>query len=119
MLESHLTDLIVLRENANNEVDALIKLTAEIAETQSKIESLRGEHEYLRLRTDLDVIHINYVVETSRSFLSPIGRSISEFLDDLSEGIAQAITGLAYLLPWLIILVPLSLGFRKLWKRKK
>lgn len=36
---------------------------------------------------------------------------------NLGSGIAQAIVGFAFLLPWLVILIPLLFLLRGLWKR--
>ncbi len=119
MLEKHLASLAELQERSANDVDSLLKITAEIAEAQSELENLRGEHAYLKLRTDLDEVTIRFGSYQNRSFFSPIVRSLQRFLDDLSEGIAQAITGFAFLLPWLVILVPIAVGVRRLLRRSK
>jgi hypothetical protein len=117
MLEAYLDDLSKLRSESQNNVDALIRVTAEIADTQSRLDSLRGENAYLQHRVNLDALHINFVVETSRTFSAPITNALVEFGDDLSAGIAEAITGFAFLLPWLFILIPIAFLIRFLWKK--
>lgn len=119
MLEQHLADLEGLRERSGEDVDALIRISSEMAEAQSSLEALKGEHEYLKLRVSMDVLNISFGSYQSRSFFSPIGRAFGSFVDDLAEGIAQAITGFAFLLPWIVILVPVALGIRKLFRRRK
>lgn len=119
MLEKHLASLVDLRDRSANDVDDLLKITAEIADAQSELERQRGEHAYLKLRTDLDEVTIRFGSYQNQSFFSPIVRSLQSFLDDLSEGIAQAITGFAFLLPWLVILVPIAIGVRSLLRRSK
>jgi len=117
MLEAYMGDLLRLRQQSGGDVDALIKLASEIAETQSKIESLKGEHAHLRQRVDFQVVTLQLFSHRTQSIGSPIARAFREFGRDFTSGIAQAITGFAYLLPWLFILVPLALLFRYLWRR--
>ena len=51
-----------------------------------------------------------------RGFWSPVKRSLGDFGSNLSEGIASAITGAAYLLPGALILFVLGLLVRKVWR---
>ena len=117
MLEAYMGDLLRLRQQSSGDVDALIKLASEIAETQSKLESLKGEHAHLHQRVDFQVVTLQLFSHRTQSFGSPIARAFREFGRDFTSGIAQAITGFAYLLPWLFILVPLAFLFRYLWRR--
>jgi hypothetical protein len=117
MLESYMGDLLRLREQSRTDVDALIKVTSEIAQTQSSIESLKGEHTQLLERVDLQVVTLQLFSNRTQSLATPIARALREFGRDFTSGIAEAITGFAYLIPWLIILVPLAFAFRYLWRR--
>jgi len=117
MLNGYMVDLARLRQQSRADVDALIKVTSEIAKTQSEIEALTGEHAQLRQRVELQVLELVFFSERSLSFFAPISSAFGDFGSDLSSGIGQTISGLAYLLPWLIILVPLALLFRYLWRK--
>jgi hypothetical protein len=117
MLDAYMADLLRLRQQSRNDVDALIKVTSEIAETQAKIESLKGEHTHLLQRVDFQVVGLHFFSDRTQSFAAPITRALRDFGRDLTSGIAQAITGFAYLVPWLVILVPLAFLFRYLWRR--
>ncbi|MGH8251809.1 MAG: DUF4349 domain-containing protein [Steroidobacteraceae bacterium] len=119
MLQDYLADLERLRQQSRSNIDSLIKVTGEIAKTESELEALSGEHARLRLRTDLDILRINYVSQGSRSFWTPIGIAFGDFSGNLSSGVAGAVTGFAHVLPWLLILVPIVWLFRRLWKRWK
>ena len=117
MLEGYMGDLLRLRQQSRSDVDALIKVTAEIAKTQSELESLKGEQVHLRQRVDFQVVNLHFFSDRTQSLATPIKRALHEFWRDFMSGIAQAITGFAYLVPWLFILVPLAFLFRYLWRK--
>lgn len=119
MLEAYLADLIRLRQQSRNEIDALIRVAAEIAKTQTDLDASKSEQAQLRQRVDLQILELNFVSEQRTSFWGPIGNSLGEFTQDLAAGIATVIRGLASLLPWLVVLVPLLYLLRRLWKRFK
>lgn len=119
MLETYLESLLKLQDESKANVDALIKVASEIASTESKLEALKGEHAYLKQRVELDLLNLRFVVESSRSFWAPIGDSLDEFAGDLSSGVSDAITGFAYLLPWLFILIPLIFLVRYMWRKSR
>ncbi|OWQ47881.1 hypothetical protein CDL60_04605 [Roseateles noduli] len=119
MLTSYRAELEALRKRPGNDADALIKLTHELAQVQSELESASGKQTDLMRRVETEILTINIRSEHSKSFWKPITRAGSDFGGSLSNGIASAITGVAYLLPWSVVL---GLAFwigRKLWRRRK
>jgi hypothetical protein len=117
MLEAYLEDLLRLRQQSRQEVDALIRVAAEIAKTQSELDAAKAEQAQLRQRVDLQILAIRFYSEQLGSFGATIGEAMSEFGMNLGSGIAQAIVGLAFLLPWLVILIPLLFLLRRLWRK--
>lgn len=117
MLKGYMEDLLRLQQQSKGDVDALIKVASEIAESQSQLESLKGEHAHLLQRIDYQIVNLHFFSNRTQSLATPIQRAFRDFGRDLTDGIAQAITGLAYLVPWLLILVPLAFLFRYLWRR--
>jgi hypothetical protein len=67
----------------------------------------------------MDILNILFVVEAGRSFWSPIGDSLSSFGKNLSDGLADTIYAIAYLLPWSILIFFVGYLLRKLWKRSR
>jgi len=118
MLTDYRTRLEALRSRSND-VDSLIKLNHELAEVQSQIESLSGEQAHLVQRVETEILNVSISSYQNRSFWSPISESTSGFGGNLSEGIASAITALAYMIPWGLILAFVVWGIRKLWKGRK
>lgn len=117
MLETYLEDLMRLRQQSRQDVDALIKVAAEIAKTQSELDAARAEQAQLRQRVDLQILSISFHSERLGSFGATIGEALRDFGMNLGSGIAQAIVGIAFLLPWLIILIPLLFLLRRLWRK--
>src|SRR5262245_45964119 len=119
MLTDYRSKLEALRGRGSNDVDALIKLNRELADVQSQIEALSGSQARLVQRVDTEILNVTISSFESRSFWSPIGESASGFGGNLSEGIASAITALAYIIPWGLILALIVWVVRKLWSRRK
>lgn len=119
MLEAYLEDLLRLRQQSRQEVEALIRVAAEIAKTQSELDAAKAEQAQLRQRVELQILEIRFFSEQLGSFGSTIGEALKEFGMNLGSGIAQAIIGFAFLLPWLVILIPLLFLLRRLWRKYK
>lgn len=119
MLTSYRAELEALRKRPGNDADALIKVTRELAQVQSDLESANGKQADLMRRVETETLTINIRAEHSKSFWKPISEAGSDFGRSLSSGISSAITGVAYLLPWSVVLgLAVWIG-RKLWRRRK
>jgi len=119
MLNDYRTKLESLRGKASSDIDALIKVNKELAQVQSDIEGLTGEKAHLMQRVETEMLSVSISSIEGRAFWRPIGNSLSDFGRNLSDGISTAITALAYILPWVIMLMMFWLGGRKLWYRRK
>ena len=119
MLRSYREKLLALEAKVGNNTEALIKLSQELATVQSELESATGVEARLMERVNMDLLNISIQSRTQRGFWSPVRRAASDFGSNLSEGIASAITGLAYLLPWSLILLAVGFAARKLWSRMR
>lgn len=117
MLRSYREKLLALESKAGNNAEALIKLSQELATVQSELESATGVEARLMERVNMDLLNISIQSRTQRGFWSPVKRALGDFGSNLSEGIATAITGAAYLLPWMLILFVLGLAVRKVWRK--
>lgn len=111
--------LIELEERGAEDVESLIKITTELTKVQAELEQATGQSAYQRQRVDMDILNIQFVVEAGRSFWSPIGGAIKSFGSNLSEGLADTIYAIAYLLPWSILIFFIGYLLRKIWKRSR
>lgn len=109
--------LLELEEHGTDDVEALIKITTELTRVQAELEQAMGQSAYQRQRVDMDILTVQFIVEAGRSFWGPIGDAFSSFGRNLSDGLADTIYAIPYLLPWLILIVFVGWLLRKLWKR--
>ena len=119
MLDDYRTRLEALRSRAGNDIEALIKVNHELAEVQANYEAAAGKRALLAQRVETEILDVSIRSERHRSFWTPIRRALREFGRHLAEGISTAITGLAYLIPWLLLMSVLGWGGRRLWRRRR
>lgn len=117
MLRRYQDKLKELENRAAEDIESLIKVTAEISKVQSDIERITGESQHLLQRTQFDVVTIHFNTAGAGSVFAPIGEAICSFGEDLSEGVAVTITAVAFLIPWILILIGLFFLFRWLWPK--
>lgn len=119
MLKEYRTRLETLGGRASHDVDALIKVNRELAEVQSQLEALEGKHAQLRQRVETEILRVHISTDAHGAFWKPIGLALSDFGRNLSQGASFAITSIAFLIPWLLLLILLGWGARRLWRRRK
>lgn len=117
MLESHRDRLLALQDKAADDIESLIKVSSELSKVQSEIELAKGEKEFLRQRVNMDIVNLDFQVEHYRSFWRPIRESLSDFSNNLSEGISGTIVVAAYLLPAFIVLLVMFVILRLMWRK--
>lgn len=119
MLTSYRAQLEGLRSKANNDIDAAIKITKELAQVQSDLENLAGEHAHLLKRVQTEVLNLSIESEQNLSWWAPIQSAIRDFSGNLAKGVSTAITATAFVLPWLLVFGLFAWFVRKVWLRFK
>lgn len=119
MLTDYRGKLEGLQAKAVNDVESLIKLNRELAEVQSRIEALAGQQAHLMKRVRTEVLMLRIETQGGRSAWQPVGRALRDFGRNLAEGTSTAIIGVAFLLPWAVVLGLFGWLLRWLWKRRK
>jgi hypothetical protein len=115
MLTDYRTRLEGLRERAGSNIEALIKVNQELAQVQSQIESATGERARLMQRVDTELLSISIYTPENRSAWRRVGRAFDNFGQEFANAIANAVTFVAYLLPFTVVLVAFIWAMRKLW----
>lgn len=118
MLEDYRSRREALRSGAGNDVKALIKVNRELAEVQSSLAAANGKRAVLAQRVETEILEVSIHGDRQRPFRAAVGRAFADFGGNLSQGMAIAMSGLAYLLPWLGMLLLAAWGARKLWRRR-
>ena len=118
MLTTYRKQLLELQAKAGTNIDAAIKVASELSTVQSNLEQATGQAAYQAKRTTTDVVTIRFWVTGQNAFWRPIRDSVQNFFGNLSEGISQAITAVAYILPWLLVVIPGLYLVRFLWRRR-
>jgi Domain of unknown function (DUF4349) len=85
---------------------------------QSNLEQANGQAAYQAKRTTTDLLIIQFSVAEQKAFWRPIRDAMRDFFGNLSNGISQAITAVAYILPWLLVVIPGLYLVRFLWRRR-
>jgi hypothetical protein len=118
MLTTYRKQLLELQAKAGTNIDAAIKVASELSTVQSNLEQANGKAAYQAKRTTTDVVTIYFSVTEQKAFGRPIRDAVRDFFGNLSEGISQAITAVAYILPWLLVVIPGLYLVRFLWRRR-
>ena len=116
ILEAYQARLLQLEARTDQGIESLIKVAAELSQVQSDIELGRASAAHFEKRIALDLVTIDFSTDTEESSWSILGEAFGEFGTNLSQGTASAVTGVAFLLPWLIVLIVLFLALRWLWQ---
>jgi hypothetical protein len=119
MLDDYRSRLEALRSRAGNDIEALIKVNHELAEVQARYEAADGKRVLLAQRVETEILNVAIGSGRHQPFRAPIGRALREFGGHLAEGTSTAITGLAYMMPWLLLMSVLAWGGRRLWQRRR
>jgi hypothetical protein len=117
MLRQYQKKLQELERRADSDVDALIKVSRELATIQSELEQASGDNARLMERVNKDVLKVSIGTRMNRSFWAPVRHALGDFSGNLSNGMSGAITGLAYMLPWMLAFLLLFPLARKAWRK--
>lgn len=118
MLTMYRKQLLELQGKAATNIDAAIKVASELSTVQSNLEQANGQAAFQAKRTSTDIVTIHFSVTEQKAFWRPIHDAVRDFFGNLSEGISQAITAVAYILPWLLVVIPVLYLVRFLWRRR-
>jgi hypothetical protein len=118
MLTNYRQQLLTLQGKAGTNVEAAIKLASELSTVQTDLERVNGEAAYQTKRVTTDVLRIEFMVAEHKAFWRPVHEAVRDFLGNLSTGLSQAITAIAYIVPWMFVVLPGLYLVRFLWRRR-
>lgn len=119
MLRQYQGKLSELENRAGNNLEALMKVSKELAQVQAELEQAMGQNAHLLQRVNLDLLDVQIGARQQLSFWTPVRHALDDFSGDLSRGMSSVVTGVAYLLPWLLAGAAALAGGRRLWRWRK
>lgn len=119
LLRTHRDTLAALYKRSDLGVADLITLSREIASASSEIEAAERSGAELRQRveTHLITVRLQRPANELQSEGSSLGEVMDELWDESFEGLMGGVIVLAYLIPILLLLFPLLLIARWIWRR--
>ncbi len=103
-------------------VKDLVEIQKQLTETQSELDSENAQRKILANETEKVAVEIDFRVDlpagTARGF-SQITNALRESGSDLAESTAWLISFIVTLIPWLILVVPLSWLLLRAWRRRR
>jgi Domain of unknown function (DUF4349) len=118
MLTAYRKQLLDLQAKAASNIEAAIKIAGELSRVQTELEQAAGEAAYQTKRATTDIVTINFVVAAHKAFWRPVREAADDFSQNFASGISQAITAVAYIVPWLFVILPGFYLLRFLWRRR-
>lgn len=118
-LKTRILDLMAKRTGNMEEV---LKAEEQLAETQTELDSIMGKRKALAGRTEMTRVELTLVAESlhaEQSWAAPVAQASKEAGHVLMSSVGVLITVTVALLPWLLILIPLFLWLRKLYRERK
>jgi hypothetical protein len=121
MAREYRDSLLALRARGGNDIKALMSINEELARVQSQLESATGERAHLQQRIDTETLTVA-IASTGERAPHPwraVGDALHDFGAHLAEAAGGAITFVAYVIPWAVVLLPLGWLARWLWRRRR
>jgi Domain of unknown function (DUF4349) len=118
LMTTHRDRLAEFMKSRELKVEQLITVSKELATVQAQIESLSTQRANLRRRIDTDLLTIDFSLPTVdyASRQTPVKDSLSLFGSNFREAVGQVIAFVAFLLPWLIVILPGLFLLRLFWR---
>lgn len=118
MLVAQKQRLLEFRDRKDLTVADMLALSSELASVETRLaESIRSAADQSR-RIETNLLTLELTTAWQReSRLDRIGAAFGGFADGLTDGVTEAIELVGYGLPFLLLLFPLALLWRWLWRR--
>lgn len=111
--------LLQLIGNARANVGDLVAAEKAFAQTQEELDAARGLQATLRRRVAMSTIDIGYTPVAATSASAPIRRSLAATGATLADSVASLISFVVAATPWLLLLVLVGWGLRRLRRRRR
>lgn len=119
MLKDQRRRLLELQASALGDVESLIKIAEQLANVQTELEKAEADSANTALQIERNILSMQFQSDEVPAF-GPVIDALRDFGGNLLRGLASAIRGLAFVLPWfLLVVLPLGLIVRWGWRHLK
>jgi hypothetical protein len=117
LMTTHRDRLAEIMKSKDLKIEQLITVSKELATVQTQIDALSTQQAQLRRRVDTDLLTINLSPPDGayQSQQTPIRDALRVFGSNFREAVSMVITFIAFVLPWLVILLPGLFLLRVFW----
>jgi len=118
LLGVHRDRLTMIMKSRDLKIDQLITVSRELADVQSQIDALSSTHANLVRRIDTDLLTIDLTPPFGDYELqpTPVKEAVRHFGRDFREAVATVIYFVAWLIPWLVLILPGLVLLRMFWR---
>lgn len=116
-LDAYAAQLEQIAQRKDIATNDLIALSHERAQIQVQRDDLKNIAAQQQRRIDTNVLNLQFSEAAVRSRSHRLAISFGEFVDRLYEGVGDALSILAYGIPFLLLAFPLALTWRWFWRR--
>jgi hypothetical protein len=117
LMTTHRDRLAEIMKSKDLKIEQLITVSKELATVQTEIDSLGTQQAQLRRRVDTDLLTINLSPPRAAYFSqqTPIRDALRVFGSNFREAVANVISFIAVVVPWLVIVLPGLFLLRAFW----
>lgn len=119
LMTTHRDRLAEIMKSKDLKIEQLITVSKELATVQTQIDALSTQQAQLRRRVDTDLLTIDLSPPDGahQAQQTPIRDALRVFGSNFREAVSMVITFVAFVLPWLVILLPALFLLRLFWVR--
>lgn len=116
-LEAQRGKLVEFQGRNDMVITDILALAREMAAVESQLAEQNQTSTNLQRRIETNLITINYSTREDTSRWSAFSHAASDSFDSFADGAAEVVQLLAFGLPFLLLMFPLALMWRWLWRR--
>ena len=127
--EAKIKNLMELRDRLRTmlttrtaKLSEVIEVEEKLSSTQAELDSVTGVRKVLANETDMVAVTIDFQAKRSigeRHFIAPVASAWNAAGHVFMESAAGLITFVAAVIPWFLLIIPVFLLLRRMWRKRK
>ena len=116
-LKAYLENVQAMHDRPGNDLDTLMRLARELADTQTSIDQLSGDGARIADHSRQQNLEIIITPTEQDEKWAPIGHSLRNSLTAMGSSFAALVALLAYVIPWMLLAVPVYYAVRRFGRK--